>query len=98
MKHFLLILITVTLTICYSETSSAQHLRLLIGKHECLSDADCPNGICLPDEHVCLICEDPKIIEDGACVCPNDMHTVGDTCVRCEEPAEIWNSETCACK
>lgn len=97
MKHFLLILITVILTICYSETSSAQHLRLLIGKHECLSDADCPNGICLPDEHVCLICEDPKIIEDGACVCPNDMHTVGDTCVRCEEPAEIWDGETCAC-
>ncbi len=97
MKHFLLILITVILTICYSEPSSAQHLRLLIGEYECLSDADCPNGICLPDEHVCLICKDPKIIEDGACVCPSDMHTVGDTCVLCSEPAEIWDGETCAC-
>lgn len=72
-------------------------IELVIGQYDCVTDADCPGGICLFDEKVCLICEAPRVLQDKTCVCPEGMHDDGKNCISCDEPAQIWTGKACAC-
>lgn len=72
-------------------------IKLVIGEYGCVTDADCPGGICLPTEKICLICEAPKVIEGTECVCPADMYEDETGCITCEAPEQIWNGRKCVC-
>ncbi len=79
------------------QTIAKPQIELIIGQYDCVTDADCPGGICLLDEHVCMICDAPKVLQDKECVCPEGMYDNGKSCVSCEEPAQIWTGKECVC-